>query len=594
MVPNQKLQNVLTESLDASVSIECQLNGKRYINRAGYDSHGSESEQLLGDQYSGTIFKENCCSKPTCYVPARYVLALWSFLGFINMFTLRMDMNIAILAMVENCSSKVQFEHTSTEATIVNATHYHPNKFHWSEKQQDLVLGAFFYGYCSTQILGGYLSGKLGAKLILGLGILMTSILSLLTPIASEQSIYLLVACRIMQGLAQGLAQPCMHTMWSKWAPDKEKSWLMTITYAGCQVGTVVATWATGYMAESDILGGWPFVFYFFGGFGALWSILWLSLVHDTPRQHPRISTEEREYIEANLTSCAQTQSRLQPRWTRVLSSPAFLAIVAAHFANDWGCFALTTCLPSYLHHILGYEIKQNGFLSSLPFLILVVTNPLSGYLADFLRAKRNISTKNTRKLVNSIGLFVPSVLMFSVCYVGSDRNIVVALLTLAVGFSGFTMAGYSVNHLDIAPSFAGILYGITNTVGTTTGFIGPAILATLTDGENNKHQWMIFFYITSGIFFVGGLTFLLFAEGEPQDWRMPAVEIIVQPPLPITYEDSEHTPDINTMSVQTHSSDTDSPSDSDSDKEWEELISHRRSRRTAPVHSLLCNLQSY
>lgn len=57
-----------------------------------------------------------------------------------------------------------------------------------------------------------------------------------------------------------------------------------------------------------------------------------------------------------------------------------------------------------------------------------------------------------------SSGLFIPSALMFSVCYVDSDRNLIVALLTMAVGFSGFTMAGYSVNHLDIAPTFAGIL----------------------------------------------------------------------------------------------------------------------------------------
>ena len=33
---------------------------------------------------------------------------------------------------------------------------------------------------------------------------------------------------------------------------------------------------------------------------------------------------------------------------------------------------------------------------------------------------------------------------------------------------------------------------------------------------QNTIHQWNIFFYISATIFFVGGLMFALFAEGEP------------------------------------------------------------------------------
>ncbi|KAK6960061.1 vesicular glutamate transporter 1, partial [Biomphalaria glabrata] len=56
------------------------------------------------------------------YIPARYVLALWSFLGFINMFTLRMDLNIAILAMVDNSNATMQVMHVpiTTAATLIN------------------------------------------------------------------------------------------------------------------------------------------------------------------------------------------------------------------------------------------------------------------------------------------------------------------------------------------------------------------------------------------------------------------------------------------------------------------------------------------
>ncbi|KAK0040753.1 sialin [Biomphalaria pfeifferi] len=582
MAPRQShLNNVLVESLESSVNC--------------YDGH---------DMQPNTLLATKAVELPSqWYIPARYVLALWSFLGFINMFTLRMDLNIAILAMVDNSNATTQVMHVpiTTAATLINNQ---SSKFHWSESDQDILLGSFFYGYCSTQILGGYLSSKIGPKIILGVGIMINSFLSMVTPLAALKSYYLVVVIRVLQGLAQGLAQPCMHTMWSKWAPDSEKSWLMTITYSGCQVGTVIATWATGYIADSAVLDGWPLVFYVFGGCGIIWSFGWLLLVHDTPGKHPRISQKELEYITSNILTPGSHIS-VKPRLCKILRTPALMAIVAAHFANDWGCFALTVCLPSYLHRVLNYHIRQNGFLSSLPFIVLVVTNPLSGYLADMLRGRNILSTKNTRKLVNSIGLFIPSALMFSVCYVDSDRNLIVALLTMAVGFSGFTMAGYSVNHLDIAPTFAGVLYGLTNTIGTTTGFIGPAILASLTGEVNNKHHWIIFFYITSGIFFFGGLVFLLLAEGEPQNWgdfqRSRSVSCNsnyskevehIQPPKVDNSSDDFFVPPQNVHSDNSiQSLET---SEDLENSELEALIDHRRQRRTENVKSFLHMMYSF
>ncbi|GFO45158.1 vesicular glutamate transporter 1 [Plakobranchus ocellatus] len=464
----------------------------------------SVSKISVFDHWSGLV---------SC-LPARYVLALWSFLGFINMFTLRTDMNIAILAMVNDTNSTVQgsLQEESRDR----------EKFSWSETQQSLVLSAFYYGYCSTQVLGGYLSGLVGAKLVMGYGLLSTSVLTLLTPLAAVESYYLLVACRVGQGIGQGLAQPCMHTLWSKWAPETEKSKLLAITFCGkdlfvgvytgwrqadlrivgirgrfepllrgCQLGTVLVTWASGIVCQQGLLGGWTFVFYLFGSAGVLWSIGWLMVVFESPAVHPRISPGERQYIEESRhrgDTSATPKDVKQPLWKIVLS-PAFTAIVFAHFANDWGCFALTTCLPSFLHHILKYDLQENGALSSLPFLILMVTNPLSGSLADQLTAKDILSTKNTRKLLNSIGLLVPAALMLAVCLCERNRTVIVTLLTLAVGFSGFTMAGYSVNHLDIAPTYAGVLYAISNTVGTTSGFIGPAIVGALTNGKVSDRQ---------------------------------------------------------------------------------------------------------
>jgi len=42
-----------------------------------------------------------------------------------------------------------------------------------------------------------------------------------------------------------------------------------------------------------------------------------------------------------------------------------------------------------------------------------------------------------------------------------------------ALGALGFTWSGFLPNHLDIAPRYADILMGITNTAGTIPGVVG-------------------------------------------------------------------------------------------------------------------------
>ena len=62
------------------------------------------------------------------------------------------------------------------------------------------VLSSFFYGYIITQIPGGWLADLFGARYVFGIGILMTSVLTLLTPLAAEVHIGALIALRALEG----------------------------------------------------------------------------------------------------------------------------------------------------------------------------------------------------------------------------------------------------------------------------------------------------------------------------------------------------------------------------------------------------------
>ena len=62
------------------------------------------------------------------------------------------------------------------------------------------ILAAFFYGYILTQIPGGWLAERVGGKWVFGVGVLMTSVFTLLTPLAAFSNVKLLIITRALEG----------------------------------------------------------------------------------------------------------------------------------------------------------------------------------------------------------------------------------------------------------------------------------------------------------------------------------------------------------------------------------------------------------
>nr|XP_047933410.1 sialin isoform X1 [Anser cygnoides] len=453
-----------------------------------------------------------CCS-------ARYNLALLAFFGFFLLYALRVNLSVALVDMVEpntslakNTTSNVCPEHSSTINTPRNTT---GKKYSWDADTQGWILGSFFYGYIITQIPGGYLASKIGGKLLLGFGVFGTSAFTLLTPLAADLGVGYLVAVRALEGLGEGVTFPAMHSMWSSWAPPLERSKLLSISYAGAQLGTVVSLPLSGLICYYM---NWVYVFYIFGALGVLWFFFWMWLVSDTPETHKSISHAEREYILSSLKDQLSTQKSVP--WRPMLESLPLWAIVVAHFSYNWTFYTLLTLLPTYMKEILRFDAQENGFLSALPYFGCWLCIILSGQIADYLREKQKLSTVCVRKCFTLIGMIGPAVFLVAAGFIGCNYALAVAFVTISTTLGGFCTSGYSINHLDIAPSYAGILLGITNSFATIPGMVGPVIAKSLTH-NNTVGEWQTVFYIAASINLFGAIFFALFASGEVQDWAV-------------------------------------------------------------------------
>ena len=486
----------------------------------------------------------------------RQVLNVMVILGFMTNYMLRVNLTIAIVSMVTH-SNDVDASHSSrsnsssecigrriripdngttigetaaTVGTLVGtakksngtylpapALEVNQTKYPWNEYEVNIVLGSFFWGYICTELPGGRLAEIVGAKRVFGYSMLLSSAITILTPLAASYGYIMVSALRTILGFMLGVTWPAIQPMTARWIPPTERSKFVSNMMAS-SLGAAITMPICGFLIASL---GWESVFYVTSVIGLVWSVAWFLLIFDTPAEHPRISIEERRYIEQAIgTTC--TSKRLPVPWKSIILSAPVWAIIVTHGCSVFGYFTVVNQLPTYMKYILDFNIKENGILSSLPYLGKYTFAVATSTLADYLLRKKKLSVTAIRKIFTTFAVMCPGLLMIAQAYHGCDRVTSVAIFTIALTINGAVTAGYLGNGLDIAPNFSGTIFGMANTLSSLGGFLSSYMVGRITYRNQTYSQWSIIFWILATTYCFGALVFAIFGTGELQSWNNP------------------------------------------------------------------------
>ncbi|XP_058803508.1 putative inorganic phosphate cotransporter [Phymastichus coffea] len=390
--------------------------------------------------------------------------------------------------------------------------------YDWSTVEQGLVVSIYFAGYLVGMFPSGYFADRFNTKWVLLFCVLSNSLFTLMVPLAAP-NLYVLYLLRFLTGLVSAANLPIVNVLVGKWVVYEEKSMWVAIIYGGTSIGTVISILTSGWIMNYS---GWEMVFYVHGILPLIWCVVFAIFFAESPEAQKLISEEERELLVNSYGHRAPTSTKVQVPWKAIFTSVPFIALIFTNTLGNFCWYFLLTQMPLYMNKMLRFDIKSNATITCLPYLISSVTTTCLGKMLDWGRMKGWYSQTGARKTAVGISCVPVVVFLIIIMYIGCNRTVSVALLCLSIITCAALFVGHLTNQNDLAPNYAGILMGITNTPGTISAFVLPALVGHLVKDGHSFAAWQAVFWISIVCQLSAFAIFTIFGSAKIQPWNYP------------------------------------------------------------------------
>jgi sugar phosphate permease len=383
----------------------------------------------------------------------------------------------------------------------------------------DLANIVFGYSllYAVGQFVWGPLSDRIGAKRVVGAGLLLVVACNLLMGVHASLIWLLVLAC--LNGAGQS-------TGWSGLVKT------MAIWFKGANRGIVMAWWGTNF-----VLGGFlatafatwailqPWLLPQFGWRrGFLFPALLLLIIAGIFLIGAR-ETPEQEDLPSGLRAEPAETHKVGSSWSvlaSLLRKPSLWVISVSYFFLTLCRYALMFWLPLYMVKGLKYSLQASGYVSSLYELIGIFGAVLAGYISDRLIQSRRAPVSAI--MLGGFGiilLFEPSMTHYGLW-----------ATALAISLAGIFSYGpdtllsgagaQDIGEAQGAATAAGLVDGI--------GHLGAIFSPYVVVYGSEHYGWNHLFYMLAGAAFVAGGALLPIWNLKPSSHReVPLKDNVLQ-----------------------------------------------------------------
>ncbi|GMR34656.1 hypothetical protein PMAYCL1PPCAC_04851, partial [Pristionchus mayeri] len=300
-----------------------------------------------------------------------------------------------------------------------------PGTLDWSPSEQSLLVSARFYGGLQKIAFSGFVADRLGPDLVLTGTLLASSALTLSIPLLAYANFYVLVGSHVIIGGIESFHMPSVNCIASRWFPPGERTIASSIFTIGIQLSGGLSSLFAASLCRSSTFGGWPSIFYIFGGSCCIFTLAWAIFGTGGPSKNRWLGERERQFLDSTLTN-KKTKKRKSISTRMLLASPLH-SILLCNFSFAFSSSIMRSFLPLFLRD-LGLPIDVIGWYVLSVFLSQIAGKMLLGPFIDFCTGKGFVSLQRTIKIAQAVGSCGSTVALMLLAVIPTCTNTTSAL----------------------------------------------------------------------------------------------------------------------------------------------------------------------
>ncbi len=335
--------------------------------------------------------------------------------------------------------------------------------------------GIFFLGYVVCELPSNLLLVHFGARRWIARILISWGVLSAMTAFVWNPASFYTV--RILLGAAEAGFFPGMIFFLTLWFPSAYRARMFATFNIAVPLSSVIGAPVSGLILEhmNGLLGlaGWQWVFLTEGAPAVIMGLVVLFLLPDVPGNAKFLAPDEQAWLAARLAGERAAQERAEHfTVVRALLDPRVLLMCLVAVGLVMGTTGIAIWMPQFIK-AFGLSNVQTGFLSAVPAVFMAVAMIAVGRHAD----------RTGERVWHAAGPFLASGAGFLLAAATSSPTL--GLIGLTIGAAGIGGASPNIwifpsSLLTGAAAAAGL--ALINSVGSTGGFFGPAIIGWIRD----------------------------------------------------------------------------------------------------------------
>ncbi len=331
-----------------------------------------------------------------------------------------------------------------------------------------VVFSCFFYSYVLLILPMGLLTDRLGARGIMGAGMVVWALGSAATGLAP--GVGTLIGARMLLGAGESSSYPAGNRILREWAPRGERGIMVSIFSAGSTAGPAIGILLTSFLIS---VVDWRTSFLIVAAATLAWAGVWFAL-YRSPEDARWLGSAERAHILAAREPATAEGVRAMSLGA-LMRQRVMWGLLLTHGCQVYSIYLFLTWLPSYLRTVRHLDLFRAGWLATVPYAVTTAGLLLLGLLSDRMLRGRDLSHGARRWLM--IGTMV---LASCVLFVPLAENIMV-MEGLVIASVLFATAANTLNYALAADLIhdkrsAGAVFGLLVLGGNSFGFLAPIL----------------------------------------------------------------------------------------------------------------------